>query len=575
MELAKLAEDVRELATGLRRAGSGGEAPPQAPQQGDAAAGGTSYAQRQAPALGPRPEAGLQGESPRSGGGPPAASGGRRHFPRLGSWGRGGSAGAGAGGGPWVRVAADEAKAAAVREAMRHSWAGYSRYAMGFDELQPMSQKGKNPFGGMGATVVDALDTLHLMGLSAEYAEARDWVAGKLHFDHAFDASVFETTIRIMGGLLAARDLTGDDMYVAKALELAVRLRPAFNTETGIPYAAVNLRSGRPKSSSAMRPSTLSEFGTLQLEFMALSDATGDSSWANLAEGVIRIMLDANNRLKGRAAGLFPLYLNPHSNTFTSQRVSFGAMGDSFYEYLLKVWVYGGRTPAMAPYRQLYDAAMESMAAVLVFRSTPSGMVYVAEMADHGSISHKMDHLACFVPAMLALGAHGASGGQHMALAGGLVDTCYQMYARQKSGLAPEICQFRDGHDMVVPERSAHNLQRPETIEALFLLYRRTGNKTYRAMGWEIFQNFERHTRVGAGYSGVRDVRVVPVVHDDTQQSFWLAETLKYFFLLFSDSDTLNLDEWVLNTEAHPLRIRPRNSSLLSMGGSSAPKTKL
>lgn len=110
-----------------------------------------------------------------------------------------------------------------------------------------------------------------------------------------------------------------------------------------------------------------------------------------------------------------------------------------------------------------------------------------------------------------------------------------QMYALQPTGLAPEISLFRDEAGMIPNPRAAHNLQRPETVESLFLLYRKTGEEKYRQMGWDIFEAFMAHTRVRAGFTGVKDVRKLPAEHDDTQQSFWLAETLKYFYLLYSD----------------------------------------
>ncbi len=47
----------------------------------------------------------------------------------------------------------------------------------------------------------------------------------------------------------------------------------------------------------------------------------------------------------------------------------------------------------------------------------------------------------------------------------------------------------------------------------------------------------------------------VNVSHDDVQQSFFLAETLKYLYLLFSDDSLIPLDKWVFNTEAHPLPV--------------------
>jgi mannosyl-oligosaccharide alpha-1,2-mannosidase len=161
--------------------------------------------------------------------------------------------GAAAGGGAasasaWATVSADTHKRDAVRDAMRHAWSSYASHALGYDELQPAAKRGKNGFGGMGATVVDALDTLHIMGLTDEFAVARKWVESSLSFNRFFDASVFETTIRIIGGLMSAHHLTGDALFVEKAKELADRLMPAFETATGIPFSTVNLKSGKTRN---------------------------------------------------------------------------------------------------------------------------------------------------------------------------------------------------------------------------------------------------------------------------------------------------------------------------------------
>ncbi len=181
-----------------------------------------------------------------------------------------------------------------------------------------------------------------------------------------------------------------------------------------------------------------------------------------------------------------------------------------------------------------------------------------------------MDHLACFVPGMLVLGAQGDVAERYLALARDLSDTCVAMYSGTATGLAPELVNFRDGRDMFTNDRSAHNLLRPEAVESLFYLYRKTGEAQYREQGWAIFTAFEAHCRLRGGYAGVRDVRVLPAVNDDTQQSFFLAETLKYLFLLFSDSDTIDLEQWVFNTEAHPLRVTHRDTSLLAEAEDSA-----
>ena len=116
----------------------------------------------------------------------------------------------------WATVYVDEEKRDAVRDAMRDAYNAYETYAMGYDELQPLTKRGKNAFGGLGATVIDSLDTLWIMGLKDQYSRARNWVADRLHFDRNYEASVFETTIRVVGGLIAAHDLSGDEMYLDK-----------------------------------------------------------------------------------------------------------------------------------------------------------------------------------------------------------------------------------------------------------------------------------------------------------------------------------------------------------------------
>ena len=140
------------------------------------------------------------------------------------------------------------------------------------------------------------------------------------------------------------------------------------------------------------------------------------------------------------------------------------------------------------------------------------------------------------------------------------------------TGLSPESLVFRHGADFNVAARGAHNLHRPETVESLFYLWRRTGQQQWRDAGWRIFQALEAHERQpGGGYTGLKDVRVLPgPVRDDTQQSFFLAETLKYLYLLFADSGALDLDAWVLNTEAHPLRVTVRDTSLLAEAADSS-----
>lgn len=100
---------------------------------------------------------------------------------------------------------------------------------------------------------------------------------------------------------------------------------------------------------------------------------------------------------------------------------------------------------------------------------------------------------------------------------------------------------------------------RPETIESYFYLWRLTHDPKYRDWAWEAALAIEKHCKVENGYSGIKNVYDINGPKDDVQQSFFLAETLKYLYLIFSNDDLLPFDQWVFNTEAHPLPIKGVN----------------
>ncbi|KAM6561884.1 hypothetical protein CsatB_021882 [Cannabis sativa] len=461
-----------------------------------------------------------------------------------------------------------------VKDAMLHAWNSYVKYAWGQDELQPQSKSGVNSFGGLGATLVDSLDTLYIMGLHEQFQKAREWVANSLDFNKNYEASVFETTIRVVGGLLSAYDLSNDQLFLDKAKDIADRLLPAWDTPSGIPYNIINLAQGRPHNPGwTGGESILADSGTEQLEFIALSQRTGDPKYQEKVENVItqikKIFPDD---------GLLPIYLDPHRGTTAYSTITFGAMGDSFYEYLLKVWIQGNKTPAVKRYREMWEQSMKGLSS-LIRRTTPSSFTYICEKNGE-SLNDKMDELACFAPGMLALGStgYGPEESQKMlSLAEELAWTCYNFYQSTPTKLAGENYFFHAGQDMSVG--TSWNILRPETVESLFYLWRITGNKTYQEWGWNIFQAFEKNSRVESGYVGLKDVN--SGVKDNMMQSFFLAETLKYLYLLFSPSSVIPLDQWVFNTEAHPLKIVARhddnsgNDLKSSTGGQQRPKIKL
>ncbi|KAL1421255.1 hypothetical protein MTO96_023231 [Rhipicephalus appendiculatus] len=131
----------------------------------------------------------------------------------------------------------------AVVNAFRHAWKGYKAYAWGQDHLRPLSRTGHTWFG-LGLTIIDGMDTMYLMGLHEELAAAREWVAHNLQLAQHRDVNLFETTIRVLGGLLSMHTLTEEQLYLDKALELGRRLLPGFRSASGVPYSDVNLASG-------------------------------------------------------------------------------------------------------------------------------------------------------------------------------------------------------------------------------------------------------------------------------------------------------------------------------------------
>lgn len=196
-------------------------------------------------------------------------------------------------------------------------------------------------------------------------------------------------------------------------------------------------------------------------------------------------------------------------------------------------------------------------------RETPNEHhIYVGELISGKDFKPKMDHLTCYLPGTLILGHKNGMPQSHLTLANELLETCYQTYMKQPTHLAPEITYFNlegeSATDIYVKSNDAHNLLRPEFIESLYYFYAITGNKTYQDMGWTIFQAFEMYTRVSHGYTSIGNVKSpLNTRPKDMMETFWLGETLKYFYLLFSDDrNEIDLEKFVFNTEAHLIPIR-------------------
>ncbi|NXD94927.1 MA1C1 mannosidase, partial [Chaetorhynchus papuensis] len=467
-----------------------------------------------------------------------------------------------------------------IKEMMKFAWDNYKQYALGKNELRPLTKNGHigNMFGGLrGATVIDALDTLYIMELEEEFQEAKEWVEKSFDLNVNGEASLFEVNIRYIGGLLATYYLTGEEVFKSKALELGEKLLPAFNTPTGIPRGVINLgRQGTHPHKhflygmswswgwASAGSSILAEFGTLHLEFLHLSALSGNPvfaekasnppAWASSSSWGVMNIRRVLNRVE-KPQGLYPNFLSPVTGSWVQHHVSIGGLGDSFYEYLIKSWLMSDKKDSEA--KKMYDDALEAIEKHLVKKSA-GGLTYIAEWRG-GILDHKMGHLACFSGGMIALGAEHAAEERrqrHMELAAEITSTCHESYARSDTKLGPEAFRFDAGSEAMATRLSErYYILRPEVVESYMYLWRLTHDPKYRHWGWEVVKALEKYCRVEAGFSGIRDVYTTTPTHDNMQQSFFLAETLKYLYLLFCEDDVLSLEDWVFNTEAHPLPI--------------------
>jgi len=462
----------------------------------------------------------------------------------------------------------DEAKLNEIKASFKLAWNGYSKYCWGRDELKPLS-KSCNDWVHMGLTIIDALDSLFIMGFRDEFQKAKEWVRTSLQTNINQKISFFESIIRVTGGLLSAYELSGDKIFLDKAVEVQNGLNKAFDkTQSGLPISEINPVTGQGDLPGwTGRNLILAEVASNVLEFSKLTQLTKNPVYSRLAERVINHLDQLPMNLP---KGLYPTYLNPTTGAKASNDVSIGGMGDSWYEYELKAWLLLSRKNPK--YQRMYLESIRAIQERLVGR-TKSGKAWIKTLKgpfDNGM----MEHLVCFLPGTIALGVHNkVSENQmeldsQMELAKDLMDTCYDMYDKLSSTkLAPDSVRFRGG------AMTIHGSQfrlRPETVESLFYMWRITHDDKYRKMAWNIFKAMDTYCKVdGVGHANIFDVNS-PSRKEDRMESFWLAETLKYLYLTFEDDSVIDINKFVFNTEAHPFRVIEKKMDLDLVSSSAA-----
>ena len=428
------------------------------------------------------------------------------------------------------------AMAQRVKDEMLHAWRGYEKYAWGHDELKPVSRAPHDWYAStLLMTPVDALDTLVLMGLTDEAEKARTLIVERLSFDKDVEVKSFEITIRLLGGLLSAHQLTGDPKLLRLADDLGARLLPTFDTPTGMPYMYVNLRTGKTREAR----SNPAEIGTLILEFGTLSRLTGKPVYFEKAKRALTELAKRRSSI-----GLVGDEIDVRTGKWLSRTSHVGGGIDSYYEYLLKCGILFDDAQCM----NAFADAKRALDAYLADEISGGLWYGEANMETGKRTATTFGALHAFLPAVFALSGDAGRAGR-------LEDSCFEMWTR--NGIEPDLYDYR-ARKVV----DASYPLRPEIVESAFVLYRTTHDPKYLEMGKRFFDDLVARCRVSDGYTVLESVTTMK--KGDLMPSYFLAETLKYLYLLFAPEEPLKLDAVVFNTEAHPLRRVP------AAGGSNA-----
>jgi mannosidase alpha-like ER degradation enhancer 2 len=376
------------------------------------------------------------------------------------------------------------------------------------------------------------------LGFKKEADATREYIAKNLSFDKDIDVQNFEITIRILGGLLSSYQITNDKRLLSLADDLGTRLLPVFDSPTGLPYKYVNLKTGKVREAV----SNPAETGTLLIEFGTLSKLTGKPVYYEKAK---RSLVETYKRRS--PIGLVGTNINVETGKWTNTDSHVSAEIDSYYEYLLKCAILFDDQEC----RTMWEDSISKVHTYLadegenMSKKNVTGPVIVgdlwyghADMNTGKRTATTSGALDAFFPGLLAL-----DGDLNRARA--LQDSMFKMW--QVHGIEPEVFNYKGGK----VEYPGYPL-RPEIVESAYVLYQYTKDPKYLAMGKRMFEDLVKHCRTDDAYAGLKSV--VTKEKADYMHSFALAETFKYFYLLFADEKTLNFKSVVFNTEAHPIK---------------------
>jgi mannosyl-oligosaccharide alpha-1,2-mannosidase len=418
-----------------------------------------------------------------------------------------------------------------VRRQTRWAWRSYVDRAFGHDQIKPVSGGFEEFFVDghpMGLTVVEALDTLWLMELDAELEQGLDWVARNLSFEVDAPFQVFETNIRLLGGLLSGYQCTGEERLLELARDVGDRLLPAFTkSPSGVPYRFVNLATG-----AVSEPATnLAETGTYITEFGALSDWTGDPRYVSAAKRAFEVTFANRTPLD-----LLPYAVHAETGEWLNSTATVGPPADSYYEYLWDGWKLLGDADLRAWYDTLVPAILDHQSDVV------GGHLWFAQVdAFTGEIvSREQSELASFFAGLLAEGGNVAEGRRYH-------DSWNVVQDRY--GVLPEGIEYPS-----LSATSEGNQLRPEFADAAFNLWLVTHDELYRRRAREHYAQMKRTSKVRYGYTILDDVTTSPPVRGDFCPGYWWSEQLKYYWLLFGQAKRFDYRDHYLSTEGNLLK---------------------
>lgn len=473
---------------------------------------------------------------------------------------------------PGLRLPASAAaNAKTVRDAFSSAFNDYKTHAWGHDDLAPVSGGFVDSRNGWGATIVDALTTIHIMGLDADYAAAVNFTT---HIDftksHTSDSiSLFETTIRYLGGMLSAYELSGktNKALIKQAVVLGDKLAFAWVGNNSLPYNTLDFSTDVPSPGV----NNVAQAGTLVLEFSRLSLYSGNSTYKALAEKAMRTLATSKTPLPG----LVPQDVDPSNNQYTDDYITWGGGTDSYLEYLIK---YGRLTNNADPvWVETWKTAVDSSIKYLAVNSSVGGHLYLADYTG-GAKRYIGSHLECFVGGNWIMGGKLLNNQTIVDYGLKLVDACINTYQSDVTGIGPEVfayigsdggsttggpgpsasdLAFYNQHGFYIYDGYTYYDLRPEVLESNFYAWRATGDLKYQQNAALAMHSIFNNTKAPLAYAPLNDVSKLNSGFIDDTESFFFAEVMKYLYLTFDDPNHISLDSWVFNTEAHPFIAPP------------------